>query len=87
MEKTKGKGQEVGFEEALTRLEEIVSRMESEEITLEEAIEKFEEGIKLSKVCHQKLNRAAGKIELLVKDASDGATLVEYDFKSDRRES
>lgn len=87
MEKTKTRGQEVGFEEALGKLEEIVARMESDEITLEEGIEKFEEGIKFSKLCHQKLNKAAGKIELLLKDAAENVTLVEYDFKADRRES
>ncbi len=57
------------FEDALTRLEEIVARLEKGELPLEESLALYEEGIKLSRLCHAKLEEAEAKIELLVKDA------------------
>jgi exodeoxyribonuclease VII small subunit len=57
------------FEDALKRLEEIVSRLERGELTLEESLALYEEGIKLSRFCHSKLEEAEAKIELLMKDA------------------
>jgi exodeoxyribonuclease VII small subunit len=80
------KNSEPTFEEALERLESIVAAMESDNISLDDAISKFEEGIALSRVCHRKLGRAAGKIELLVRDAQESISLEEYDFKTDRKE-
>jgi exodeoxyribonuclease VII small subunit len=57
------------FEAALHRLEEIVGRLEKGELPLEESLTLYEEGIKLSRLCHGKLEEAEGRIELLVKDA------------------
>jgi exodeoxyribonuclease VII small subunit len=57
------------FEDALTRLEGIVARLEQGELPLEESLGLYEEGIKLSRLCHAKLEEAEAKIELLVKDA------------------
>jgi exodeoxyribonuclease VII small subunit len=57
------------FESAVQRLEEIVQRLEKGELTLEESLALYEEGIRLSRFCHSKLEEAEGKIELLVKDA------------------
>lgn len=82
----KGKAAEPTFEEALERLETIVQAMESENVTLDDAIAKFEEGIALSRLCHRKLGKAAGKVELLMRDAQENIALEEYDFKSDRKE-
>jgi exodeoxyribonuclease VII small subunit len=62
----KGK-KEKSFEEALTRLEEIVLELEEGELSLEEALGKFEEGIQLSRFCTQKLTQAEGKIRKLIK--------------------
>lgn len=50
------------FEEAITRLEEIVAQMESGELSLEESLKLFEEGSALSSFCYQKLNKAEQKI-------------------------
>lgn len=58
---------EIKFEEALTKLEKIVSGLENGELPLEEAIAKYEEGMKLSKICSRKLEEAREKIEILVK--------------------
>jgi exodeoxyribonuclease VII small subunit len=57
------------FEAALTRLEQIVQRLEKGELPLEESLVLYEEGIKLSRLCHAKLEEAEGRIEQLVKDA------------------
>jgi exodeoxyribonuclease VII small subunit len=57
------------FEDALKRLEEIVSRLERGELALEESLALYEEGVKLSRFCHSKLEEAEAKIELLMKDA------------------
>ena len=54
------------FEEALKRLEEIVSQLEDGELELEEAIRLFEEGVKLSLYCQQELKAADGKVQKLV---------------------
>ncbi|MBW1615295.1 MAG: exodeoxyribonuclease VII small subunit [Deltaproteobacteria bacterium] len=56
------------FETAIKKLEDIVSEMETGELSLEESVKKFEEGIKLSKICSDKLNEAEEKISLLAKE-------------------
>ena len=56
------------FEDALTRLEEIVRNLESGDLTLEESLENFEEGMKLTKLCNDRLDSAQKKIETLLKD-------------------
>ena len=61
--------QGVTFEAALKQLEEIVQRLERGELPLEESLKLYEEGIRLSRLCHAKLEEAEGKIDLLMKDA------------------
>jgi exodeoxyribonuclease VII small subunit len=56
------------FEEALTKLEGIVERLEEGEIPLEESLKLFEEGIRLSRFCSQKLDEAEKRVEILLKD-------------------
>jgi exodeoxyribonuclease VII small subunit len=56
------------FEEALADLECVVERLESGELSLEESLTAFEQGVSLVKFCNQKLNEVEKKIELLVKD-------------------
>ena len=62
-------GNEPTFEQALTQLEQIVQKLERGELPLEESLRLYEEGVRLSRLCHAKLEEAEGKIELLVKDA------------------
>jgi exodeoxyribonuclease VII small subunit len=66
------------FETNLKQLEEIVSKLEGGELTLDQAMELFEEGVKLSRFCNAKLEEAEQKVEVLIKSA-DG-TLVETPF-------
>lgn len=51
------------FEEALTKLEAIVQKLDDNDITLEESVQLYEEGLKLSKLCSQTLEDAELKIE------------------------
>lgn len=59
------------FEEALEKLEEIVRRMEAGEMTLEESLKAFEEGIKLSRLCARKLDEADRRVEILLREEGD----------------
>ena len=57
------------FEKAFQQLEKIVARLESEELSLDESLKLFEEGIALSRFCHQKLGEVEKKIEMILSDA------------------
>jgi exodeoxyribonuclease VII small subunit len=56
------------FELSMEQLERIVAELESGDLSLEESIKKFEEGIKLSKMCSKMLDETEQKIIMLVKD-------------------
>ncbi|ASD65203.1 exodeoxyribonuclease VII small subunit [Bdellovibrio bacteriovorus] len=60
------------FEKKLGRLEEIVQKMEKGDLALEESLKLFEEGVKLSRECHQRLNEAESKVKLLMSVGADG---------------
>ena len=66
------------FESALKTLEEIVAQLESGDLSLDRALELFEEGVKLSRFCNAKLEEAERKVETLIKSA-DG-TMKEAPF-------
>lgn len=57
---------EVNFEEAINKLEEISKELESGELSLDESVSKFEEGMKLSKTCTKILNEAEKRINILI---------------------
>lgn len=59
---------DIKFEEALCRLEEIVSQMESEELPIEDLLKKYQEGTKLRQLCEKKLEEAEKQIEVVLKD-------------------
>lgn len=67
--------EKLSFEDALSMLENIVKDLEDEKITLDESIEKFELGVKLSSRCLAKLNEAEKKIEELTK-TEDGKLIT-----------
>jgi exodeoxyribonuclease VII small subunit len=56
------------FEEAMARLETIVSELEKGDLPLDESLKIFEEGIKLSKTCLKMLDEAERKVEILIQD-------------------
>ena len=57
------------FEFALSRLEAIVGRLESANLSLDDAMKLFEEGVQLSRDCQKYLEEAEGKVEILLKKA------------------
>ena len=67
------------FESALKSLEEIVAQLEAGDLTLDRALELFEEGIRISHFCSSKLEEAERKVEVLIRTA-DG-TLKEAPFQ------
>jgi exodeoxyribonuclease VII small subunit len=62
---------EPSFEEALENLERIVTQLEEGNLSLDETLKKFEEGIKLSRLCEKKLKQAQKKISMLIKDEEE----------------
>lgn len=70
----------VKFEDALKKLENIVDQLESGELELEEAINIFEEGINLSLYCQQELQKAEGRIRQLVKNLNGELELKEFEL-------
>lgn len=59
---------DIKFEKAMGRLEEIVQGLEKGDLSLEDSLKIFEEGIKLSQVCMAKLDEAEKKVEILMKE-------------------
>lgn len=55
------------FEESLKKLESIVDKLEKGDLSLEESLKLFEEGVGLSAVCKKELEEAEGKVEILIK--------------------
>jgi exodeoxyribonuclease VII small subunit len=72
------------FEEALGRLEDIVRKMEAGDMTLEESLKAFEEGIKLARLCSRKLDEAERRVEVLIKQEDE---LVVKPFQVEENES
>ncbi len=62
---------EMSFEESLEKLEEIVKKLETGEVPLDEAITSFNEAMKLAKTCDEKLKNAEEAITKLVKDTGE----------------
>lgn len=59
---------ELKFEEALKRLEKIVEDLEKGDLSLDEALKKYQEGIELSRLCSQRLETAKKKIDVLTRN-------------------
>jgi exodeoxyribonuclease VII small subunit len=72
------------FEGALQKLEAIVKRLEDGNLSLEESLKAFEEGMRLSRFCAKKLDEAEKKVEILLKDS--GGRLVAKPFSPEEEE-
>lgn len=80
MARPKGKGDPaLDFEKAIARLEEIVRKLEEEEISLEASLALYEEGLKLQRACESRLQEADNRIKKLVENA--GGMIEEEDFE------
>ena len=69
------------FEKNLERLDAIVRQLEDADLPLEKALQLYEEGMKLSEVCHKQLEEAEGRVEILTKKA--GGKVVAEAFEPD----
>lgn len=58
----------ITFEEAMKRLEKIVAALENNQVSLEKSVDLFQEGIKLSKICNDKLNNIEDKVAKILVD-------------------
>jgi exodeoxyribonuclease VII small subunit len=67
------------FEEKLTALETVVERLERGELTLEESVQLFEDGVRLSSACKKELDAAEGRIQVLVEPEGGHARVAELD--------
>ncbi len=69
----------VSFENSMKKLETVVGKLESDEVSLEESLKLFEEGVKLMRFCHMRLNEIEEKVQILVSDESaSGGFLEEF---------
>jgi exodeoxyribonuclease VII small subunit len=76
---TKKPNQELSFEVAMERLEEIVEEMESGKMLLDDLLVRYEEGMKLVKVCQERLANAEQKIEIITRDYAGKTSLKNFE--------
>src|SRR6266404_9777133 len=70
---------QLNFEGAMDRLEEIVEQMESGKMMLEELIVRYEEGMKLVKVCQERLASAEQRIEIITRNSAGKPIVKEFE--------
>lgn len=68
------------FETALEKLKKIITDLEKGGLSLDQTLDEFSQGMKLLKFCHQKLDKAEAKIELMLKE--DGEFTDEIPFEN-----
>ena len=73
----------INFEASMKRLDEISAMLEKESVSLEEALTLYEEGVKLVRVCNERLEEAQRKIKLL--QISEDGEMIEEDFFADTK--
>ena len=67
------------FETSLEELERIVRELERGDLPLEKSLELFEQGVKLSRACQERLNEAERRIEILTRDNQGRASVSEFE--------
>lgn len=78
---TKEASEELKFEKALERLEKIVEELETGNIPLDEALKKYEEGVRLSRACSERLVQAEKKIQILTKTLDGSLKREPFELK------
>jgi exodeoxyribonuclease VII small subunit len=71
------------FEDALQKLEAIVTQMEEGDLPLEETLKAFEEGVKLARFCANKLDEAERKVEKLMRDQAGKLQTTSFSEEED----
>lgn len=75
----------MAFEKKLKRLEEIVNKMESGDLSLDESLKLFEEGVKLSRECNEALSQAELKVKTLM-EVDENAKMKTQEFLNNSEE-
>jgi exodeoxyribonuclease VII small subunit len=83
--KLKPREAELNFEGAMDRLEKIVEQMESGKLPLEDLIVRYEEGMKLVKICQERLANAEQKIEIITRNSAGKAVVQEFEPAQEAR--
>ena len=78
-----GAGEEA-YDAIVARLERVVSDLEGGQLTLEQSIEKFAEGVRLARDASRKLDDAERRVEMLVRNAGGDLEAVEFDPEANR---
>ena len=78
---TKEAAEELKFEKGLERLEKIVEELEAGNIPLEDALKKYEEGVRLSRSLNEKLAQAEKKIQILTKTLDGSSKRENFEVK------
>lgn len=68
------------FESSLDELEKIVAKLETGDMALEESLELFERGVKLSRDCKERLLKAERRIEVLTRESNGEISIAEIDM-------
>jgi exodeoxyribonuclease VII small subunit len=75
------------FERSMKRLEEVVKRLEIPDLSLDDAMKLFEEGMKLSQECQKQLAEAEGRVEILLKKADGRLQAEPFETDEERAEN
>lgn len=78
---SKQQGSSQDFETAVKNLEQIISKMESDQLSLEDSLKSFEEGIKLTGHCQELLSKAQQKVDILMQEQED--KFQEFELEED----
>src|SRR5438045_8177745 len=78
---------ELNFERAMDRLEEIVEQMESGKMMLEQLIVRYEEGMKLVKICQERLASAEQRIEIITRNNAGKPIVKDFEPAADKEPS
>lgn len=73
----------MSFEEAITKLEGQVKKLESGSMTLDESISSFEEAVKLIRVCNERLENAERRVRILTESADGSITDLPFDLNDE----
>lgn len=65
----------VDFEQSLAQLESLVEKLENSEFTLEQSLQAFEQGVKLTRQCQQALSQAEQKVQLLIEESGQSTAV------------
>lgn len=71
----------MSYEDGIKKMEEIICELESGDLTLDEALDKFKKGVEIYKYCNNILNKVEGEIKVLLKD--DENNILEEDFQQE----